>query len=192
MKIKLLYGAIVIMTIVLGIVSYFLYDVITDEKKEIVNKSENMVIGNAQDSTKEVETTNTIQNEDNKESNLNDLIEISILNMFKFSPDDEGVYSYTVNSDVQFTNKTEKDIVGFDSDVYFYDIFDEIVFTTNLRYEWETIKKNNSTIENLSIELNQFNDGDMRFYNISKEKLRIEYDIYSIVFADGTTMKAGE
>ncbi|MFY0521275.1 hypothetical protein ACOMCU_26140 [Lysinibacillus sp. UGB7] len=125
-----------------------------------------------------------MNNEDNE---LNTSLTLVLDNVIPRDPSiDDSVYGYELNFMMKFINHTDKDIKGFIAETFFYDMFGELVYTLDLKYEWDSILANDSTSFNTAVDLNQFKDADMRFYNLPFKNMTFNYNIKSIIFADGT------
>lgn len=86
-----------------------------------------------------------------------------------------------------FINHTNKDIKGFTTITYFYDMFGELLMELDLKYDYGTIKAKDSIDWVAAYDINQFKE-DMRFYSVPFENVTFNYEITSIVFSDGTTL----
>lgn len=158
----------------------------TDKPKEgVQEKVETSSKDNVEKNVEKV----TDKEVNNKDSELNTSLTLVLDDVIPRDPSiSDSVYGYEMNFIMKFINHTDKDIKGFLAETYFYDMFDELVYTLDLKYEWDPIRANDSTNFNTAVDLNQFKDVDMRFYNLPFENMRFNYKIKSIVFADGTVM----
>lgn len=175
-----------------------------NQKEESVDKS-------GEDEQEKVETLNQEEKEKAETSNQDDLVESveKISNNEEIAEDnhlntsltlvledviprdpstDNNVYGYELNFILKYINHTDKDIKGFLAETYFYDMFGELVYTLDFKYEWDVIPANGSTNFNTAVDLNQFKDADMRFYNLPFENMTFNYKIKSIIFTDGTSI----
>lgn len=175
-----------------------------NQKEESVDKS-------GENEQEKVETLNQEEKEKAETSNQDDLVESveKISNNEEIAEDnhlntsltlvledviprdpsiDNNVYGYELNFILKYINHTDKDIKGFLAETYFYDMFGELVYTLDFKYEWDVIPANGSTNFNTAVDLNQFKDADMRFYNLPFENMTFNYKIKSIIFTDGTSI----
>lgn len=175
-----------------------------NQKEESVDKS-------GENEHEKVETLNQEEKEKAETSNQDDLVESveKISNNEEIAEDnhlntsltlvledviprdpsiDNNVYGYELNFILKYINHTDKDIKGFLAETYFYDMFGELVYTLDFKYEWDVIPANGSTNFNTAVDLNQFKDADMRFYNLPFENMTFNYKIKSIIFTDGTSI----
>lgn len=175
-----------------------------NQKEESVDKS-------GENEQEKVETLNQEEKEKAETSNQDDLVESveKISNNEEIAEDnhlntsltlvledviprdpsiDNNVYGYELNFFLKYINHTDKDIKGFLAETYFYDMFGELVYTLDFKYEWDVIPANGSTNFNTAVDLNQFKDADMRFYNLPFENMTFNYKIKSIIFTDGTSI----
>lgn len=160
------------------------------EKVETLNqeKKEKVDTSNQDDLVKSVEKTS--DNEENaKDNHLNTSLTLVLEDVIPRDPSiDNNVYGYELNFILKYINHTDKDIKGFLAETYFYDMFGELVYTLDFKYEWDVIPANGSTNFNTAVDLNQSKDADMRFYNLPFENMTFNYKIKSIIFTDGTSI----
>lgn len=168
-----------------------------NQKEEKVDKSSENEQEKVESLNQQVKEKAEILNQDNvdKKSNkgedndLNKSLTLVLEDVIPRDPSiDDSVYGYELNFIMKFINHTDKDIKGFIAETYFYDMFDELVYTLELKYEWDTILANDSTNFNTAVDLNQFNDTDMRFYNLPFENMTFNYKLKSIIFTDGSSI----
>ncbi len=158
------------------------------EKVESLKQKEKEDASNPDNIVESVEKT-TNKKEIAEDNHLNTYLTLKLNDVLPRDPSiDNSVFGYELNFFMQFINHTDKDIKGFIAETYFYDMFDELVYTLDLKYEWDTIRANDSTEFNTAVDLNQFKDVDMRFYNLPFENMTFNYKIKSIIFTDGTSI----
>lgn len=159
-----------------------------NEKVETLDQEEKekVDISNQDDLVESVEKTSN--NEKITEDNhLNSSLTLVLEDVIPRDPSiDNNVYGYELHFILKYINQTDKDIKGFLAETYFYDMFGELVYTLDFKYEWDVIPANGSTNFNTAVDLNQFKDADMRFYNLPFENMTFKYKIKSIIFTDGT------
>lgn len=86
------------------------------------------------------------------------------------------------------TNHTDKEIKGVQGTANFKDIFGVLILPLNCDFTGTTIEVGETVqIDDLSLDCNQFMDDHMKLYNTALEDLTFEYEVHTIVFADGTT-----
>lgn len=155
---------------------------IQEEKEKVDTSNQDDVV----ESDEEISNNNEDIAED---SHLNTSLTLILEDVIPRDPSiDNNVYGYELNFILKYINHTDKDIKGFLAETYFYDIFDELVYTLDFKYEWDVIPANGSTNFNTAVDLNQFKDADMRFYNLPFENMTFKYKIKSIIFTDGTSI----
>ncbi|WP_342503552.1 hypothetical protein [Lysinibacillus sp. FSL L8-0126] len=156
------------------------------EKVETLHQEEKAVTTNQDNLAIEKASTNEETDEDN---HLNTSLTVVLEDVIPRDPStDNNVYGYELNFIMKYINHTDKDIKGFLAETYFYDMFGELVYKSVMKYEWDVIPANGSTNFNTAVDLNQFNDVDMRFYNLPFENMTFNYKIKSIIFTDGTSI----
>ncbi|ODV57364.1 MULTISPECIES: hypothetical protein [Lysinibacillus] len=158
------------------------------EKVETLNQEEKE---KAETSNQDVESIEKISNNEEiaEDNHLNTSLTLVLEDVIPRDPSiDHNVYGYELNFILKYINHTDKDIKGFLAETYFYDMFGELVYTLDFKYEWDVIPANGSTNFNTAVDLNQFKDADMRFYNLPFENMTFNYKIKSIIFTDGTSI----
>lgn len=158
------------------------------EKVETLNQVEKE---KAETSNQDVESIEKISNNEEiaEDNHLNTSLTLVLEDVIPRDPSiDHNVYGYELNFILKYINHTDKDIKGFLAETYFYDMFGELVYTLDFKYEWDVIPANGSTNFNTAVDLNQFKDADMRFYNLPFENMTFNYKIKSIIFTDGTSI----
>ncbi|MFJ7954581.1 hypothetical protein ACIQZG_24075 [Lysinibacillus sp. NPDC096418] len=158
--------------------------------KDNVDKDKFVPASTNKDTEMEAELTK-LDNEEvetkvKEKSKLNDSITIQLVE--KTPRDSSYDADYILNFKLKITNHTDKDIKGFIGETYFYDMFGELLYTVDLKYEWDLIPANNSIDFNSGFKLNNFNDNDVRLFNLPFENMKFDYKISSIIFNDGTTI----
>ena len=158
------------------------------EKVDTSNQEEKAETSNQDDLVESVEKISN--NEEIAEDNyLNTSLTLVLEDVIPRDPSiDNNVYGYELNFILKYINHTDKDIKGFLAETYFYDMFGELVYTLDFKYEWDVIPANGSTNFNTAVDLNQSKDADMRFYNLPFENMTFKYKIKSIIFRDGTSI----
>ncbi len=94
--------------------------------------------------------------------------------------------------DIAYENKGSKDIEGVKGVLHIADIFGDELMNINWSFD-EGIKAGQSSVERGSgMDINQFMDRHMKLWNTDFSKMKTRFEVDTIVFADGTTMKAPE
>lgn len=89
------------------------------------------------------------------------------------------------------TNNTEKEIKGIQGISDFKDMFGADIIRVNCDFTGKAIKPGETiTVDDLSIDCNQFIDSHMKLYNTDLDDLQFNYEVTAIVFTDGTTKTA--
>ncbi|MFA1738968.1 hypothetical protein [Lysinibacillus fusiformis] len=160
------------------------------EKVETLNQEEKEK-AETSNSNQDVESIEKISNNEEitEDNHLNTSLTLVLEDVIPRDPSiDHNVYGYELNFILKYINHTDKDIKGFLAETYFYDMFGELVYTLDFKYEWDVIPANGSTNFNTAVDLNQFKDADMRFFNLPFENMTFNYKIKSIIFTDGTSI----
>lgn len=87
---------------------------------------------------------------------------------------------------LKLTNNTEKDITGVKGTITFMDLFGDTIDGANLSYD-EGIKVGESKLYLAGIDYNQFIDESIELRQIDLENLKYEWEVNTIIYADGTT-----
>jgi hypothetical protein len=85
----------------------------------------------------------------------------------------------------QFTNNTDKEILGVKGVITFNDIFGDQIKRVSVSYD-EGIAVGESKPYKATISYNQFMDEDILLRQTDMEKLKYEWEVTAIVYADGT------
>ncbi len=94
--------------------------------------------------------------------------------------------------DVAFENKGDKDIEGVKGVLHIQDIFGDEIMNINWSFD-QGIKAGASSVERGSgMDINQFMDRHMKLWNTDFSKMKTSFEVSTIVFADGTSLKAPE
>lgn len=85
-------------------------------------------------------------------------------------------------------NNTEKPIKGIQGTATFLDLFGVDILSLNCDFTGITIEAGDiATVDDLSMDCNQFMDDHMKLYNTAYDDLNFEYKVKSIVFTDGSS-----
>lgn len=107
-------------------------------------------------------------------------------------PKDAGAGRYSDRVELTFDvmNRTDKAIKGVQGAIMVYDLFGELILASNCDFTGNTIPAGDSvTVDNLGMDINQFMDQDIKFYNTDYSDLQFEYVVNNIVYDDGSGMK---
>lgn len=86
------------------------------------------------------------------------------------------------------TNNTDKEIKGVQGVATFKDIFDVDIIKVNCDFTGKSIAPGGTiTVDDLSVDINQFMDDHLKLYNTAYDDLHFSYNTTAIVFTDGTT-----
>lgn len=97
------------------------------------------------------------------------------------------IFSNQVELSIKTTNNTAKTIKGILVHITVYDMFDGVV--NRLKYEStsKSIPAGGYIVEDdVTYEMNQFDNDDMNFFCEKYENLRFEFEVQQIIFEDGT------
>jgi hypothetical protein len=84
-----------------------------------------------------------------------------------------------------FTNNTDKEILGVKGVITFNDIFGDQIKRVNVSYD-EGIAVGESRLYKATVSYNQFMDEDILLRQTDMEKLKYDWEVTAIVYADGT------
>lgn len=94
--------------------------------------------------------------------------------------------------EIGYENKGAKDIEGIKGVLHVNDIFGDSITNINWSYD-DGITAGSSEVERGSgVDINQFIDRDMKLWNTDFGKMKTNFEVSTIVFKDGTAIKAPE
>ncbi len=103
---------------------------------------------------------------------------------------DAGRYSDRVELVFEVLNRTDRSVKGVQGKLTVYDLFGEIILAINCDFTGNSIPAGKSiTVDDLGMEINQFMDEDVKFYNTDFDDLQFKYEVKNIVYEDGTGMQ---
>ena len=105
---------------------------------------------------------------------------------FKGSNPEVGIYQNFITVEINFFNKSGKDIRAFDGKLTFTDLLDNPIFSSSLAVNDPIAASGNLTWSG-DIEYNQFLDSHRRLRAENTSNLKIQFSVEKILFADGTT-----
>ena len=200
---KTLILLLVVMIIITGGIGYLAYDAyegyadrdlttesskqelaeeIVEEEKEIEKEGD---IKNDKDEAAD----STSQDAKNYSETLNEKITVILDHAEPMYPDyDVDRYGYEMHLSMTFLNNTDKEVRGFSGTIYFYDIFDDLIHSVNLKYDDEVIMSNGMMYWVGVLDINRFMDDHMRLFNTPFENINFKYNIDKIIFTDGTSL----
>ncbi|MBR2564476.1 MAG: hypothetical protein IKE29_07620 [Paenibacillus sp.] len=101
------------------------------------------------------------------------------------------IFSDVVHMTLDLKNVGEKDVKGFQGVITFKDMFDNDIKSLNVKYD-QPIKTGKSTSYEGSFEINQFMDEDIELRDTPLEKIKVEFEMDQIIFADGDPVKRSD
>jgi len=111
-------------------------------------------------------------------------VKVELTDKFTF----EGDYSDYVGFVFDVTNNTDKTIKGVQGLATFKDMFGTEIIKIGADFTGRTIEPSQtSTVDDLSVEINEFMDDHMKLYATAYDDLKFEYKVTAIVFTDGTS-----
>lgn len=101
-----------------------------------------------------------------------------------------GRYSDRIDFTFNVLNRSDKVIKGVQGNLTVYDLFGEEILKINCDFTGNSILVGESiTVDDLGMEINQFMDSHIKFYNTDFSDLQFEYEVTNIVYDDGSSMK---
>lgn len=101
-----------------------------------------------------------------------------------------GRYSDRIELTFDVMNRTDKTIKGVQGNLTVCDLFGEEILTIHCDFTGSSIPENQSiTVNELGMDINQFMDSHVKFYNTDFSDLNFEYEVTNIVYDDGSSMK---
>jgi len=143
-----------------------------------------MILGNIKDNkiiNESDKAINVNQNNsaNNKETPKENEIEIKILEKDFY----KGDFSDQITMNLEFTNKTDRDVKGVEGVLSFYDIFDKKIKTIKVAYD-KMIPKNSVKTWETGVGYNQFMDEDIKLKDTELENINYKWSIDKIVYSD--------
>lgn len=194
MKSKVLLILVIIMMFVAGGTTYYVYSLYSESNSEIKdNPTEQKVIKtniNTDSNNKKIEEVSVEPPSkiSDEEKSLKTSLTIRLDDIIQVSPETHDVYSKELSLPMTFINHTDKDIKGFHASTYYNDMFGELIFELEMKYEYDIIPANDSIQWLGGFDINQFNEHHMRLYTVPYENVVFKYEILSIYFMDGTVI----
>lgn len=100
-----------------------------------------------------------------------------------------GRYSDRIDLTFDVMNRSDKVIKGVQGNLTVCDLFGEEILKINCDFTGNSIPVGESiTVDDLGMEINQFMDSHVKFYNTDFSDLQFEYEITNIVYDDGSSM----
>lgn len=94
-------------------------------------------------------------------------------------------FSDEIGLDLQFTNNTDKEIVGVKGVLTIYNIFDEEVKAISVGYD-DGLLPNESKIWESVLEYNQFIDEDVALRNLDVENMKYTWSVDKVIYKNGS------
>lgn len=94
-------------------------------------------------------------------------------------------YSDSVKFVFDVENRTDKTVKGVQGTLTIYDLFDKKILSVNCDFTGNSIAPNGSiSVSDLSMEINQFRDSNVKLYNTDYSDLKFDYKVTEIVYSD--------
>lgn len=125
----------------------------------------------------------------NDSQSKNNLIDIKVVDK-KNLPKDiyNGRYSARIQLIVEVKNNTNKDIKGISGVLIVKDLFGKDIISSNCDFTGQVIPSGSSiTYSDLGMDINEFMDNHVKFYNEKYDDLNFVYNINSIIYTNGTS-----
>lgn len=101
-----------------------------------------------------------------------------------------GRYSDRVEFTFDVMNGTDKTIKGVQGTLAVNDLFGEKILKINCDFTGNDIPAGESiTVDGLGMDINQFIDSHVKFYNTDFSDLKFEYKVSNVVYGDGSGME---
>ena len=101
-----------------------------------------------------------------------------------------GRYSDRIEITFDVLNRSDKVIKGVQGNLSICDLFGEEILKINCDFTGNSIPVGGSiTVDDMGMEINQFMDSHVKFYNTDFSDLQFEYEVTNIVYDDGLGMK---
>lgn len=101
-----------------------------------------------------------------------------------------GRFSDRIEFTFDIMNRTDKTIKGVQGILTVYDLFDVEILTMNCDFTGNSISAGEAiTVNDLGIDVNQFMNNHVKFYNTDFTDLKFGYKVTNIVYDDGSSME---
>ena len=97
----------------------------------------------------------------------------------------KGEYQEFMTFEFTFMSYLQKPVRAFTGTLTFLDLFDRAIYTTSVTVE-EPVEYAKTVDWFGSVEFNQFLEEHQRLRSISRENLRVRFDLEAVVYSDGT------
>ena len=109
----------------------------------------------------------------------------------------EDIYNDQYSDRVEFIfsveNQSDEPVKGIEGILHIQDLFGKEILSINCDFTGEAIPPNGSIrVDDLGIDINQFNDNEVKLYNENFEDLNFEYEILDIVYEGEPTEEGGD
>lgn len=117
-----------------------------------------------------------------------DEVVVTVINKTNLPKDtNAGRFSNRIEFTFDVMNRTDKVIKGVQGKLTVCDLFGEEILTISCDFTGNSIPAGNSiTVDDLEMEINQFMDSHVKFYNTDFSDLKFEYEVTNIVYDDGS------
>lgn len=100
-----------------------------------------------------------------------------------------GRYSDRVELTFDIMNRTNKTIKGVQGNLTVCDLFGKEIMKISCDFTGNSISANETiTVDDLGMDINQFMDSHIKFYNTGFSDLKFEYEVTNIVYDDGSSI----
>jgi hypothetical protein len=134
---------------------------------------------------KGVDTAQHVENASTKEEPANDALTPKI----GFNVSKKGFTASDFENKITFTflltNNTQKDVAGVKGNIVFRDIFGDEITKVNYSYDGG-IKANATVTDARTVDYNQFISSDEKLRSTPLDKLKYDWQVQTIIYADGS------
>lgn len=97
-----------------------------------------------------------------------------------------------VGLELAYENKSDKGIQGIKGVLKLMDIFGDKILNVSWSYDGGVPAKQNIVERKKGVDINQFDDSDMRLWNTDFDKLKSAFEVSTIIFKDGSRIESPE
>lgn len=116
---------------------------------------------------------------------IQEAITIEVSSWELYGLNNDKYYGYKIESDLNISNNTENPIKALLAQVSYIDIFGDEIKSLELKYDEYIIDDEESVVFNAVMDINRFDDQDMRLFNSNFENLTFHTEIKRIIFNNG-------
>ena len=120
-----------------------------------------------------------------------DEVVVTVTNKFNLPKDtNAGRYSDRIDLTFDVMNRSDRVIKGVQGNLSVCDLFGEEILKINCDFTGNSIPVGESvTVDDLGMDIKQFMDSHVKFYNTDFSDLQFTYEVTNIVYDDGSSMK---